>query len=191
MRRLIKRSRHRAELTVILLSAVGDYAPLRFAIAREVGRFALGHHGRWRQLWTFLPSVTPVVRGVLARVEGYSADRAGALLQGDAAGDYLTLVAGSKILWAVLRPQALVAQTSQRDLSTWAAIFTAAVAPVAWRAAALADVVGAQLPGDRRGVIQLTYHRFQGDLAAACQAGAAGRTRRPRGGIFRPPHLPR
>lgn len=163
--------------------ADGDRSALRFAIAREVGRFAAGHHTPVRELVRICSDSVPGVRGILRRIECYTADRWAAALAPDAAADFLGVTGASKVLWAHLSLPAVARQTAGSSALGQVLVFKHDLPPVAWRAKALSDVLDTPPLPDG-----LTYEECAVEFPTLEELTAANMGQpRPVRGVFRSP----
>lgn len=116
----------------------GDQAALRFALAREIGLLAAGERTFASQFFSVLTQVTPYLSRVAARAEDYTADLWGAALAPDAAADYFSFLAVSKVLWPRVNLYAVAGAAGRGGISETLTTAVLDTPPLPWRVRALA-----------------------------------------------------
>lgn len=106
---------------------------IRFAIAREMGLIDVGVRSLKYRALTSLSQATPVVKHILSRAEGYTADRYGSRFSPESAEDYFGVIAVSKDSWMNFSALETLAQSKRFNLGQVLSVWAGSTMPLPWR----------------------------------------------------------
>ncbi|OKL50555.1 hypothetical protein BM477_00890 [Boudabousia marimammalium] len=118
----------------------GDLGALRFAIAREIGNLSANHQKVWYEIATTVTQSVPYLQNLLKWTETYTADRYGAALAPEYAGDYFAVAGVSKDCWLEFYIAEVLRRVGKEKLINLLAAWTNPVPPLTWRMLALAEL---------------------------------------------------